>query len=151
MIIQAPCSKELPGNNSMETILWKEFPGKNSLERIPWIEFPGNNAVETIPGKQFQGNNSRKTIPGKQFQGNNSRERFPGKDFQGNNSMIIIQTPCGTVGELPSCLSCKMTDLIRPMSLVFRAVFGLKSQSLATRSHSVPGVNFSVVVSNSCS
>ena len=55
--------------------------------------------------------------------------------------MIIIQTPCGTVGELPSCLSCKMTDLIRPMSLVFRADFGLKSQSLATRSHSVPGVN----------
>ena len=77
----------------------------------------------------------------KEFHGKNSVERIPWKEFPGKNSMIIIQTPCGTVGELPSCLSCKMTDLIRPMSLVFRAVFGLKSQSLATRSHSVPGVN----------
>jgi len=36
MIIQAPCSKEFPGKNSLERIPWKEFSGKNSLERIPW-------------------------------------------------------------------------------------------------------------------
>jgi hypothetical protein len=43
------------------------------------------------------------------------------------------------VGGLPPCLSCRMTDLIRLTSLVFLADFGLKSQSLAIRSHSVPG------------
>lgn len=43
------------------------------------------------------------------------------------------------VGGLPPCLSWRMTDLIRDTSFVFLADFGLKSQSLAIRSHSVPG------------
>ena len=54
MIIQAPCSKEFHGNNSLETIPWKQFPGNNSLETIPWKEFPGN---------KFSGKNSREEIP----------------------------------------------------------------------------------------
>jgi hypothetical protein len=41
-------------------------------------------------------------------------------------------------GGVP-CFSCRMMDLRRDTSFVFLAAFGLKSHSLATRSHAVPG------------
>lgn len=51
--------------------------------------------------------------------------------------------------QAPPCLSWRMTLRSRLMSLTLRADLGLKSHSLATRSHSVPGAISWVVDSNS--
>uniref|UniRef100_A0A2M4CDP8 Putative secreted protein n=1 Tax=Anopheles marajoara TaxID=58244 RepID=A0A2M4CDP8_9DIPT len=46
------------------------------------------------------------------------------------------------------CFSCRMMERIREMSLLDLFVFGLKSHSLAIRSHSVPGSISSVSATN---
>jgi hypothetical protein len=46
------------------------------------------------------------------------------------------------------CLSCRIMDLMRDTSLLVLLDFGLKSHSLAIRSHSVPGSISSVSATN---
>ena len=59
---------------------------------------------------------------------------------------------CGAEVLLEACFSCKITERILPTSFDgVLPVLGLKSQSFATRSHSVPGEISWVVERNSCS
>ena len=59
---------------------------------------------------------------------------------------------CGADVLLEACFSCKITERILPTSFDgVLPVLGLKSQSFATRSHSVPGEISWVVERNSCS